>query len=461
MASGVLTALEIILIWDDSNWESSINSIAVVCAATAVPYVQSVCGETAGMKRNWIRWSVVLFVACIYIARVVYINRNNASFDIVFYKDNEKVEYDGMEYSIKEQKLYELSAYAEKYPEAAAECSPEGNSYVLAGMPEAYESLKYILEIRLGFTNCSKEEKEIDISGYQMNNKNQTMFQGFSLELTALRNDAILQQFAPGETKEVTLVYDMLGINSRNLTYERLKNEPLAVILSGYPNPKQLTLNHLELVKAKGDGLVQKKTKTKTPSVQKENTPAGTVMKVGGEVISNGIGTSVADLQIVKNANDYEEYHPDSWRGDFRENNLHPDGTVDTYMEITDELPDSYYKKGYENYIFFVKLRIHNYNDQKQQAYFMYELLNRKNDLTIDPLFEYKYIPRVHLKPEDSKTMVEAGGDIYITLGYARSIRNDCDVHKEPFYISNCTEYCENFDLSKGKGGYGVYLQIQ
>lgn len=413
-------------------------------------------------KKKWIRLFFFIAFLGLYIARVLYINKDNALSDIDIYHDNQSARHDNMEISMVSQKLYELPAYAEAYPDTEEELSPEGNTFVKAGSPEAYDSLKYILEVKLRLKNCSSEEKEIDISGYQMTNKIQTLFSAGNIVLMNLRNDAVLQTFAAGEEKEIVLCYDMLGIITRNLTYERLKNERLAIILSGYPHPKQLTLDHLELVQGKTDTRKkQAEPKETVPHVQKEDTPAGTVVAVGGEVISQGIGTSVVDMQIVENVNEYAEYNPDGWDSYFREDFLKEDGTATTIFEVDHGMPDSYYKIGYQNYFIFIKLRLHNYSGQKQGAYLMYDLLNSKDDLATIDSSEYVFVSDVELGEEESSTLIEADGDMYVTLGYARSIRKDCDIYREPLYISNEPYNYQDLDLSKGKGGYGRYLQVQ
>lgn len=411
------------------------------------------------MKKRKLPLLLILsLLAIVYIARVTYINVSADPLKITYYTSEETIEHQGMEISLTEQKLYEVSAFVKEYPEIADAYTKEGNFYMQVGAPEAYESLKYIVAVKLQYKNQSSGEQTIDLTAFSLTNVTQSILQGVHPPVVRAINGDIEFSVAPGESKEVILAFELLGITIRNLTYERFRQEPFAIPVSSYPEAKTFILDNLELVEG------EENDEADTPSlsqIQKENTPAGTVLQTGGEIIDGNVGVTVKQVDIVKNAKEYPEYDESAWMGYFKESFVNPDGTVKTIMEETG-LPKSYIRKGYENYFIFVKLNVHNYSPGRTSAYIDYSLFNSSDTLAIDNSPEYASNRTDENEESSGTVMLEPDEDLEIILGYARSIRNDCDIYSEPLYISNNSDTSgQTFDLSQGKGGYGIYLQIQ
>lgn len=401
-----------------------------------------------------------------YVARVIYVNVSAEPMKITYYTSEETIDHRGMEISLTEQKLYEVSAFVKEYPEIADNYTKEGNIYMQANAPEAYESLKYVLAVKLQYKNQSSEEQTIDLTEFYLTNITQSVLEGTNPSLATALNGDISFPVAPGESKEILLCFDLLEITTRNLNYERFRLEPFVIPVSSYPEVKTFTLNRLELIEGEGDDRRDAKQnneadKVSAPEIYKENTPAGTVLKTGEEIMNGNVGVTVKQVDIVQNAKEYPQYDESAWMGYFKESFVNADGTVKTIMEDTG-VPKSYIRQGYQNYIIFVKLNVHNYNQGKSSAYIEYSLVNSSDTLAVSNSSEYCSYRTDENEKTSSTLPLEPGEDREVVLGYARSIRNDCNIYSEPLYITNNFDNgCQTFDLSEGKGGYGIYLQIQ
>lgn len=403
---------------------------------------------------------VVLFV--LYVARVAYQNRDLNKSKITYVPSTESVSYDGMEVSVTEQAVYEMPAFVETHPGMEEFYHISTNTYATMGDIEGFQSLKYVVGVKLAFHNLSGKKKEIQLSDFQMANSTQTISQGADpYELEAL-NGSVLYQIAPGETKEALLCYDLFGTVIQNLDDKRVLSEDFAVLVSGYPNMKGILLDHLSLVRSEGKfDPYDWKEQPAAQQVKKEDTPSGTILPVGGECITGGVGVKVESVDIVQNVKEFPNYEEDAWQGYFKRRFLNEDGTVTTVWEDDHGLPKSYYKKGYQNYIIFVTIRFQNYTNQVASIYNGYDLYDGKASWECPAGAEYTTNLFGKDEEDASKGVVQAGADQVLVLGYARSVRKDQDIRKMPLYISNDAVTTEYFDLEKGKCGFGKFIRIQ
>lgn len=414
------------------------------------------------IKRKGIVCAAAILLIIVYFARFAWVNRDNGKSSFVHYTDEDVVSCDGVDISLVEQNLYDIPAFTRRYPDTQEMYSFGGYHFTMAGMPYAYESLKYILEVRLRFTNRTKESRTVDLTEYQLLNVNQTIYQGVYPELVKLLNGDVSCMIAPGEQQEAVLCYDIIGMTMHHPTYQRLKKEPMMISLSKYPYPKAITLNHLRHVRGEAKEAARGED---VPSgdvvLQRENTPSGSILDYGEEQICQNVGIHVEDVTTVQNANDYEGYSLDGWMEYFAREFLNKDGTVRTIEEKDHGLPKKFYKKGYENYIIFVKLRLHNYSSSENSIFLDCDLVN--NDNTLATVGSAEYMTARNLKEEKyiSDISMGPGEDLEVTMGYARSICNDFDLDREPLYITNSLDSDTEMDLEHGKGGYGVYLKLQ
>lgn len=413
-------------------------------------------------KKRVVKIVILVVILVAYIARVIYLNRDISKSKVTYVQDTGCVKYDEMEVTLTNQVLYEMPAFVEAYPEMEKFYHVSTSLWAKSGGEELFRALKYVVEVRLAFYNTSQKKKEINLTAFQLVNRLQTISQGAGPYITEALNGAVQYKIAPGERKEIFLTYDLLDLNIRNLNYQRVKEEQFAVLISGYPHMQGIQLNHLPLVKAKGEYDPYKQEDAPvSQKVQKEDTPSGTILPVGGECYTGGVGVRVDSVDIVRNVKEFPDYQEDAWLGYFKSGFVNEDGTVKTIWEDGHGLPKSYYQKGYQNYIIFVTMRFKNYTNQAVGIYNNYALYNSKASWECPAESEYTTNLNDRDETDALKGVVQAGEEQVLVLGYARSIRKDQDIYKMPLYISNDATATEHFDLDKGRCGFGKFIRIQ
>ncbi len=414
------------------------------------------------MKKRVAMMGVLAVLLALYLARVLYLNRDLEKSRVTYVPDTESVTYDGMKVSVTEQVVYEMPAFVETHPGMEEYYHISTNLWAQSGDVEGFRSLKYVVGVKLAFHNVSEKKKEIELSAFRLSNKVQTIAQGADPYQLETLNGAVLHQIAPGETKEVFLNYDLFGAIIQNLNEKKVLSEDFSVTVSGYPDMKAIRLGHLSLVRAKGEfDPFDWEEQPAAQQVKKDDTPSGTILPIGGECVTGGVGVKVESVDIVQNVKEFPNYQGDAWRGYFKRRFLKKDGTVTTIWEDDHGLPTSYYKKGYENYIIFVTLRFRNYTNQTASIYNVYGLYDGKASWDCPSDAEYTSALLEKDEEDASQGVIRAGADQVLVLGYARSVRKDQDIRKMPLYISNDAVTTEYFDLEKGKCGFGKFIRIQ
>lgn len=406
----------------------------------------------------------LLFIIVVIFRWFQLNNGNHGKYDIA--AEDQTVTVNGLQHSIIKSQIYEMPAIVEKNPELKEYYSYVTNHYVKNGLEKAFNSLKYVVYIEMKVKNTSNTAQEITFSDYYVTCENQSVLQGGFPDLIQKLNDGYIdKKLQPQEEITIKMCYDIIGENIANLTYEKLKAMRLMIPVSGYPKPKAISIHNAALVKSTGEFDPYNGSKDKTAD-QKENVPedtkTGSVLPVGDRLIESGVGYQLEDVVIVEKFEDFKEYNPDAWLGYYKSRFIKKDGSFTTVAEDRHGLRKSYYTKGYKDYAIFVKLCIKNYTSADKSLYNCFDLYNNKR--TLEGPCDPEYISTLDIDNEKDvyKGYISAGEEQELVLGYTRSIRNDHDIYTMPLYISN--DYDENvsdFDLSKGKGGFGRYLRIQ
>ena len=413
----------------------------------------------------------VMFVGCILFFAVV------VGLTVNFWRLNKKIHGDhhivsqqqsvsvcGLKYSITDSNIYEMAAFAEAYPQVRDSYSYSTNIYVKAGMPEGFTSMKYVVGATLRIQNISTTRQKINYWDYKLTSRKQNFYQGVDPELLQTLNGGTVEtELDPGEHVDLLLNYDLMECVDGELSVERLKKEKLMIPVSGYPKLDAIELSDAGFVKSDGSFDPYQKADTGsggTASVQ--DTPAGTVLAKGQTYVQNGVSFTVEQVDIVTNLLDYEGYQKNSWLPYYASDFVKEDGSFTTIAESGHGLPKSYYQKGYHDYAIFVKLKLKNHTSAEKQVYNGFSLYNAKNTLEGTSGAEYTSALNAEDEQHALQGVIPGNGEQELVLGYTRSIRADKDIYHEPLYISNKTDTsATQFDLKKGKGGFGIYLQIQ
>lgn len=409
-----------------------------------------------------VKTGILAVLVIFYLARVIDINRDISHSKVTYVPDTESVAYDGMEVSMVSHRIYEMPAFVETHPGMEEFYHISTNFYAKSGDIEGFRSLKYVVGVKLAFYNASKEEKEVYPADFQLFNKSQTISQGVDPQGLEALNGAMMYKLSPGERKEVELSYDLFGAVIRDLSYKKIRSEDFGIMISGYPRMQAIQLEDSPLVKAKGEfDPYDQGEEGGVLRVEKEDTLSGTILPVGGECITGGVGVTVEGVDIVRNVKEFPNYQEDAWVGYFKERFLNKDGTVDTVWEEGHGLPKSYYEKGYQNYIIFVTLKFRNYTNRVADVYNAYGLYDSK--ASWDCPSDAEYTTNLFEKDEEDafKGIIQAGGEQVLVLGYARSIRKDKNIYETPLYISNDASQSDCHDLDRGECGFGKFIRIQ
>lgn len=409
----------------------------------------------------------LLFLGAVIFRWLQINDANHGKYTVV--AEDRTVTVDGLQHSIVKSEIYEMPALVENKPELKEFYSYATNHYVKLGMEKAFNSIKYVVYVELKVKNTSKKVQDIWFSDYYVSNENQSVLQGGYPELIKKLNDGhIDKKLKPQEEVTIKMCYDLLEENIGHLTYEKLRNMRLMIPISGYPDLKAISIHNAGCIKSKGTFDPYQSSKSKKSRTKKKNIPkdteTGTVLPTGSTMVEDGVGYQVEDVAIVENFKEYKEYNPDGWFEYYKGEYIKKDGSFETVASYKHGLPEIYYKKGYKNYAIFVKLSIENYTDSDKNLYTCFDLYNDKK--TLEGPKDGEYISTLINWDKEDKDIylgfIAAGEKMTLVLGYTRSIRNDWDIHKMPLYVSNnYDENASDFDLSKGKGGFGRYLQIQ
>lgn len=402
----------------------------------------------------------VVVLAFAYIARVVYVNRNNGLTKVTYLSDDEAVTYNGLELTVEEEKLYDIAAFIEEYPQIQKYYKYEGSMYERYDDEEGLRAIEYKLCVKLNFKNVTDKIQQIPLVNYEVYSGaySNGFYVGFIEELNQLSGDETLG-LAPKESRSLLISYDLSRLSFRSDHYENLLEQPFSILISGYPHIQNISLTHLEYVQADEEAQevyerLVSADRTKQVSEIKD-TEYGTMLELGEQYVKNGITVEVEDCQVVRNVNDYPEYDSSAFSTEESEEILEEDGTLAAYKwngEVVEE----------ETYLVFVKLKCTNVTNQVKllKLYpFLHNYSGKKsNDLC------YKKQQAGNADGEGSfEEQLQSGEIRYVTYGY--HVRVNTDKWKFPdgaLYLEFSGMSSRKTDIRKGTIAMPqVYLRVQ
>lgn len=405
-------------------------------------------------RKRYVRYAIIFALVLISAIRIAYVNRNNAQGKNSYISDTETVEYNGIQYTVTDEVLYEMPAFVEKYPQIQEYYMYNRDGATGRDNEETLRGLKYVLCISLQFKNSAIEDKTIDLTDYRIFGKVHS--DGIDPFCTAtLNNCESVINLPAGGQRTILLPYNMYQQIFREKTYKNLLNEPFSVMVSGYPNMQYISLKQLHLVKSAGkfDPFALKG----QGGSKVEDTKQGTVVEPGEEMIENSIGATVLDVNIVKNIKKYKEFKKECLEGSV---SVKKDGTV---------LPseECWRREGQEYYMVFIKVKMHNYWQGSQEMYTAFNLYpNYKDD---DDNVEMSYYSCDYTSSEDKRAYfgtIQENEDKVITLGYLLGVPRKTDITKKDLYLNlnggKKERYKkEPFNLRKGETRGYTYMRVQ
>lgn len=399
---------------------------------------------------------VLVFV---YIARVVYVNRNNGVTKVTYLSDDEPVTYNGLEITVEEEKLYDIAAFIDQYPQIQNYYKYEGSMYERYDDEEGLRATEYELVIKMNFNNVSGETKEIPLMNYEI--YSDAYYNGINPYLIDELNqigDSL--ELSPGESKSFLISYDLNRLSFRSDHYEQLLEQPFSILISGYPHIQNINLNHLEYVQADEEAqeVYERLASAGNSKVVSEikDTEYGTLLELGELYVTNGITIKVEDCWAGRNVNDYPEYDSSAFSSERLQEIVQPDGSVAVYRELDGTLIED------KTYLVFVKLKYINTTEQVRNLS-IYPFLH---NYTGKKYFDISYTKWQGLEmdeTEDSGKRLEAGETGYVTYGYY--VRLDTDKWKFPdsaLYLEFSGISSNKTDLRKGVVGWpNIFLRVQ
>lgn len=400
-------------------------------------------------KKIYLSLAVIAVVLTAYIARVAYVNRNNALTKQTYMSDDKPVVRNGLEYTVIEEKLYDMAAFIKDYPAVEQYYRYAGSVYEANNDMAMLQAIKYQLFIKVKIKNISSETQRISsyeiYSGAYSNGVNPDVIGA----LNALKNDGNIK---PGEEKTVLYSYDLNEKSFRKARYQNIEKQQFSLLLSKMPDITYINLTHVKKVCADQDAKKKYKELTTTPSamdtVSMPDTKTGTLLTQGEKYVGNGIAQEVEDCVIVSNLKDYAGFEQSAVQyGDMSER-VDRDGAVYGY--------DGRKKVAGKGYLVFVKLKCVNTADSEKEYRAYPYLYNKKGQAYCEPF--YIKMDRA----EEQGTLFEEGEQREVWYGYhVKTELNKWKLPNAALYLQYTGMEQVNVDLEKGKTGMGIFLEVQ
>lgn len=407
----------------------------------------------------------IIFFIC-YTVRILNVNKENDKTEVEYVSDDKVVQAGNLKISVAEQKLYDVAAYVNEYPEIRCLYTYKGSFYEAYNEgADALRSYKKVFLIKLNVTNIGKEIEEIPYFEYKLYLDKNYAFDFNPMEVEYI-NKASGISVRPGHTYQVKLAYSISDKIFEKDVYKNLKNMDNSIMIDGYPTMKNIKLSHIKYIKAdkKASLIYADLVKTNNEEVMLPDTKENTILRQDEPYIKNGVKIYADSYEIYQNKFDgYKQLGKDVNGNIFDKSCI---GSGDRIIQ-KDQIGGKKQKGNYA--IVIVNFRFVNETKSDESVSFFPFLCN----YTGKRITEYYYMNADKgLRHEKYSSSYTVSGDTTVNVKcifyFAQNFQGEEKDYKyytgdesKKMYIGLNDVTPEKCNLEKGETDYGIFLRVR